>query len=143
MNVTLNINPILKLNVIEVLLFPFGFFIVASCRQAVAPTKSYLQNWQDKNLGFHDIFSVKSLTFVLFHSVAMYYWHFIISYYDEQNFSVCYRTVLPLGNIGKYFAIVTQKVIFPISQKLTWENGNLVIRSRIRTVADVIKLFLT
>jgi hypothetical protein len=27
-------------------------------------------------------------------------------YCDKQNFSVCYRTVLPPGNIGKYFAIV-------------------------------------
>jgi len=38
----------------------------------------------------------------------------------QWNFSVCYHTVLPLGNIGKYFAIVKQKVIFPISQILNW-----------------------
>jgi hypothetical protein len=55
---------------------------------------------------FHDIFSVKSLTFILFRLIAMYFLHFIISYHDEQNFSVCYCTVLPLDNIGKYFAII-------------------------------------
>jgi hypothetical protein len=72
----------------------------------------------------HDIFSVKSLTFVPFHSIAMYYWHFVISYRDEQNCSVCYRTVLSLGNIGKYFDIIKQKVIFPISQLLTTHRMN-------------------
>ncbi len=51
-------------------------------------------------------FSVKSLAFIPFHSIAMYFLHFVISYRDEQNFSVCYCTVLPLDNIGKYFAIV-------------------------------------
>ncbi len=50
----------------------------------------------------------------------MYYWHFIISYCDERNFSVCYHTNLPSGNIGKYFAIVKRKVIFPISQILNF-----------------------
>jgi hypothetical protein len=55
---------------------------------------------------FHDIFSVKSLTFIPFCSIAMYYWHFVILYGDEQNFSVCYCTILPLGNTGKNFAIV-------------------------------------
>jgi len=61
---------------------------------------------------FNDIFSVKSLTFVLFCLIAMYYWHFVILYCDEQNFSVCYRTVLvsPLGNIGKYFTIVKRNI---------------------------------
>ncbi len=68
---------------------------------------------------FHNIFSVKSLTFVPFRSIAMYYWHFIISYRDEQNFSACYCTVSPLGNIGKNFNIIIQKVIFPISQILS------------------------
>jgi hypothetical protein len=65
---------------------------------------------------FHDIFSVKSLTLVLFHSIAMYYWHFVISYHNKQNFSVCYQPILPLGYIGKYFAIIKQKGIFPILQ---------------------------
>jgi hypothetical protein len=65
---------------------------------------------------FHGIFSVKSLTFVPFHSIAKYYWHFMILYRDKQNFSVWYHTVSPLVNIGKYFAIVKQKEIFPISQ---------------------------
>jgi hypothetical protein len=55
---------------------------------------------------FHDIFLVKSLAFVPFRLIAMSFLHFVISYRDEQNFSVCYRTVLPLDNIGKYFAIV-------------------------------------
>ncbi len=62
-----------------------------------------------KAMLFHDIFSVQLLTFVPFHSIAMYYWHFIISYRDAQNFSVCFCTISPLGNIGKYFAIVKQK----------------------------------
>jgi hypothetical protein len=65
---------------------------------------------------FHSIFLVKSLPSVLFCSIAMYYWHFVISYRDKQNFSVCYRTISPLGNTGKYFTIVKGKVIFPISQ---------------------------
>jgi hypothetical protein len=64
-------------------------------------------------------FSVKALTFVLFHLIAMYYWHFVISYCDERNFSVCYGTVSPLGNIGKYFAIIKRKEIFPILQILS------------------------
>ncbi len=68
---------------------------------------------------FHNIFSVKSLTFVPFCSITKYYWHFMIFYCDKQNFSVCYRTILPLRDIGKYFAIIKQKVIFPISQILT------------------------
>jgi len=67
---------------------------------------------------FHGIFSVKSLTFVPFPSIAKYYWHFVILYHDKQNFSVCYCTVSPLGDIGKYFAIVKWKVIFPILQIL-------------------------
>jgi hypothetical protein len=50
---------------------------------------------------------------------VMYYWHFVISYHDKQKFSVCYHTVSPLGDIGKYFTIVKRKVIFPISQILT------------------------
>jgi hypothetical protein len=138
MNVTLHINPILKLNVIEVLLFPFGFFIVASCCQAVAATKR--QELGIPRYFFSQITYFRSVSFNC--DVLL---HFIISYHDEQNFSVCYRTVSPLGNIGKYFAIVKWKVIFPILQILTWENGNLVIRSRIGTVgtANVIKLLLT
>jgi hypothetical protein len=75
---------------------------------------------------FHDIFSVKSLTFVRFRSIAMYYWYFVISYRDKQNFSVCYCTVSPLCNIGKYFAIIKRKVIFPISQILTKLSKNLI-----------------
>ncbi len=67
---------------------------------------------------FQDISSVKLLTFVLLHSIAMYFLHFVISYCDEWNFSVCYCTILPLDNIGKYFAIIKCKVIFPISQIL-------------------------
>ncbi len=67
---------------------------------------------------FHDIFLVKSLAFVPFHSIAMSFFHFVISYRDERNFSVCYCTVSPLDNIGKYFAIVKRLVIFPISQIL-------------------------
>ncbi len=55
---------------------------------------------------FHDIFSVKSLAFISFHSIMMYFLHFVISYRDEPNFSVCYCTVSPLDNIGKYFTIV-------------------------------------
>jgi hypothetical protein len=55
---------------------------------------------------FHGIFFVKSLTFILYRSIAMHNWHFMISYRDKQNFSVFYCTVLSLGNIGKYFAIV-------------------------------------
>jgi hypothetical protein len=55
---------------------------------------------------FHDIFSVKSLAFILFRSLAMYFLHFVILYSDKRNFPVCYCTVSPLDNIGKYFAIV-------------------------------------
>jgi hypothetical protein len=40
----------------------------------------------------------------------------MIFYHTKQNFSVCYCTILTLGDNGKYFAIVKQKVIFPISQ---------------------------
>ncbi len=68
---------------------------------------------------FHDIILVKSLAFVPFRSLAMYFLQFIISYGDERNFPVCYHSVLPLDNIGKYFAIVKQQVIFQISQILT------------------------
>ncbi len=68
---------------------------------------------------FHSVLSVKSLTFILFHSIAMCYWHFMISYHDKWNFSVCYRTVLPLSDISKYFAIIKWKGIFPISHILT------------------------
>ncbi len=68
---------------------------------------------------FHNIFSVKSLTFIPFHLIAKYFLHFVILYCDEQNFSVCYCTISPLDNIGKYFTIVKRKVIFPISQILT------------------------
>jgi len=57
---------------------------------------------------FQDIFLVKLLTFVLFRSIAMYFLHFIILYRDEWNFSVCYCTILPLDNIGKYFATICQ-----------------------------------
>jgi hypothetical protein len=59
-----------------------------------------------KAMIFHGIFFVKSLTFILFHSIAIHYWHFVILYHDKQNFSVCYCAILPLGNIGKYFAII-------------------------------------
>jgi len=69
-----------------------------------------------KAMIFHDIFLVKSLTLVLFRSIAKYYWHFMISYHDKQNFSVCYWPISPLGDIGKYFTIIKQKEIFPISQ---------------------------
>ncbi len=71
-----------------------------------------------KAMIFHDIFLVQSLTFIPFCSFAMYYWHFIISYRNEQSFSVCYLSVSPLGNTGKNFAINKRKVIFPISQIL-------------------------
>jgi len=37
---------------------------------------------------FHDIFLVKSLAFVPFRLLAMYFLHFVISYSDEQNFPV-------------------------------------------------------
>jgi hypothetical protein len=79
---------------------------------------------------FHDIFLVKSLTFIPFHSIAMYFLHFIISYRDVQNFTVCYCTISPLDNICKYFAIVKRKVIFPILQILSWMSFtlNFVIR---------------
>jgi hypothetical protein len=63
---------------------------------------------------FHDIFLVQSLTFIPFRSIAMYYWPFVISYRDEQNFSVCYHTILPLGNTGKNSAIVKRKVILTV-----------------------------
>ncbi len=81
------------------------------------------ESWQKltKATIFHDIFLVKSLTFIRFCPIAMYYWHFIISYRDEWNFSVCYHTILPLDNIGKYFAIVKWKMIFPISQILKYK----------------------
>ncbi len=68
---------------------------------------------------FHSIFSVNSLTFIPFRPITKYYWHFMISYCDEQNSSICYCTILPLGDISKYFAIVKRKVIFSISQILT------------------------
>ncbi len=68
---------------------------------------------------FHNIFSVKSLAFVPFCLLAMQFLHFVISYDDERNFPVCYRSVSPLDNIGKYFAIVKLQVIFPISQILS------------------------
>jgi hypothetical protein len=57
---------------------------------------------------FHDIFLVKSLAFIPFHSIAMYFLNFVISNHDEWNFSVCYCTISPQDNIGKYFAIVKQ-----------------------------------
>jgi hypothetical protein len=60
---------------------------------------------------FDSILFIKSLTFVMYHSIAMDYWHFAISYCDKQNFFVCYCTLLSLGDISKYFAIVKQKVI--------------------------------
>ncbi len=71
---------------------------------------------------FHDIFSVKSLAFMQFRLIAMYFLHFIILYCDKRNFSVCYCTVSPLDNIGKYFAIIKQQVIFPISQILNYNT---------------------
>jgi hypothetical protein len=55
---------------------------------------------------FHDIFSVKSLAFIPFRLLAMYFLHFVISYGDDRNFPVCYHSVLPLDNIGKYFTMV-------------------------------------
>jgi hypothetical protein len=55
---------------------------------------------------FHDIFSVKSLPFVPFGSLAMYFLHFVILYGDKLNFPVCYHSVSPLDNISKYFAII-------------------------------------
>jgi hypothetical protein len=61
-----------------------------------------------KAMIFHDIFSVKSLAFILFRSIALHFLHFVISYRDEQNFSVYYCTILHLDNISKYFAIIKQ-----------------------------------
>jgi hypothetical protein len=55
---------------------------------------------------FHSIFSVKSLSFIPFRTIMKYYWHFVISHRGKQNSSVCYRTISPLGDIGKYFAII-------------------------------------
>ncbi len=37
---------------------------------------------------FYNIFSVKSLTFVPFRSIAMYYWHFVISYHEIFLFAI-------------------------------------------------------
>jgi len=74
---------------------------------------------------FHSIFLVKSLTFVLFHPIMKYYWHFVISYHDTQNSSVCYCTISPLGNISKYFATSKQKVIFSILQILNYNYCNM------------------
>ncbi len=51
-------------------------------------------------------FLVKSLAFVPFRSLVMYFLHFVILYGDKWNFPVCYLSVSPLDNIGKYFAIV-------------------------------------
>jgi hypothetical protein len=48
----------------------------------------------------------QTLTFIPFCPIMKYYWYFMILYCDKQNSSVRYHTVLPLGNIGKYFAIV-------------------------------------
>ena len=45
---------------------------------------------------FHNILSVKSLAFVPFCLLAMYFLHFVILYGDKQNFPVCYCTVSPL-----------------------------------------------
>ncbi len=60
-------------------------------------TRFYKSLWKFmKATIFHNIFSVKSLAFVPFHSLAMYFLHFVISYRDEQNFPVCYCTVSPL-----------------------------------------------
>ncbi len=78
---------------------------------------------------FHGIFLVKSLTFIPFHSIAKYYWHFVISYCDRQKNFVRYHTVLPLGNIGKYFAIIKRKAIFPISQMLNFDDTFLHLKS--------------
>jgi hypothetical protein len=74
---------------------------------------------------FNSIFFIISLTFFPFHSIAMHYWHFVISYSDKQNFSDCYCNILPLGNIGKYFAIVKRKEICQISQILKTYRGQL------------------
>ncbi len=80
----------------------------------------YLRYWcEAKILSFYEM--IQEETFVLFRSIVMYYWHFVISCWHEWNFSVCYCTILPLGNIGKYFAIVKQKVNFPIPQILIWK----------------------
>ncbi len=68
---------------------------------------------------FHDIFLVKSLAFVPFRSLAMQFLYFVILYDDERNFPVCYRSILPLDNIGKYFAIAIVQVFHPISQILS------------------------
>ena len=79
----------------------------------------YASLWKLKEaMIFHIIFFVKSLTFVPFHSIAMHYWHFVISYHDKWNFSVCCCTILPLGDIGKYFTIIKWKVICQILQIL-------------------------
>jgi hypothetical protein len=40
----------------------------------------------EKSYDIPQYFSVKSLTFIPFHSIAMYYCNFVISYRDEQNF---------------------------------------------------------
>ncbi len=45
----------------------------------------------------------------------------------KWNFSVCYHTISPPGNIGKYFAIVKQKVIFPISQILSSSKSQVLL----------------
>ncbi len=90
-----------------------------------------------KAMIFHNIFSVKSLTFVPFRSIAMYFLHFIISYHDKQNFSVCYCTVLPLDNIGKCFNIIKQKVIFSISQIL-----NRQLTSKSQQTSNIFGIFL-
>ncbi len=83
---------------------------------------------------FHSIFFIKSLTFVLFRSIEMNYWHFMILYHDKWNFSVCCFTISPLGNISKYFAIIKWKVIHQILQILTqnpshqaWYQKNFLI----------------
>jgi hypothetical protein len=84
-------------------------------------TRNYEILWKlTKAMIFHSIFFIKSLTFVSYCSIVMHYWHFVISYDDKQNFSLCYCTILSLGDIGKYFAIVKQKVIDQISQILTF-----------------------
>ena len=80
-------------------------------------TRNYKSLWKlTKATIFHSIFLVKSLSFVLFCPVTKYYWHLVISYRDKWNSSICYCTVLPLGDISKYFTIIKQKVIFPILQ---------------------------
>jgi len=89
------------------------------------------RNWDfTKATIFHSIFFVKSLTFVPFCSIAMQYWHFVFSYCDKWNFSVCCCTVSPLGDIGKYFAIIKWKVICKISQIFSLNF----IRSRIQVL---------